>query len=41
MQVQISVYVREDQWRKLQKEENKSEVVRKALDEYYRNKDTR
>lgn len=35
MQVQISVYIRLDQAQKLEDEENKSQVVRDALDMYY------
>ena len=37
MQTQISVYIRVDQAQKLNKEKNKSEVIRKALDLYYQN----
>lgn len=32
---QVTLYVREDQFEKLEKEENKSEVIRDGLDLYY------
>jgi hypothetical protein len=37
MQTQISVYIRIDQAQKLEEEKNKSEVVRQALDLYFKN----
>ncbi len=38
MQIQISVYINKEQADKLEKEENKSQVVRDALDMYYKSK---
>ena len=39
MQTQISVYIRIDQAEKLEHEENKSKVIREALDLYYNQKE--
>ena len=35
MLIQISVYINKEQWEKLDKEPNKSQVVRDALDRHY------
>ena len=38
MLVQISVYITAEQWERLQKEDNKSEAVRQALELYWKEK---